>query len=62
LSQRGGVDGAHTANANPASLSLPPSPAVVGADGSFFKAAYDPEKPGEATRVAYAQFVKGGDL
>ncbi len=32
--------------------------AVVGADGSFFKANF--EKGGEAVRVAYAQFVKAG--
>jgi len=35
---------------------------VVSADGSFYKALFDPEKPGaECVRESYAKFIKGPD-
>lgn len=34
---------------------------VVSADGMFYKAAFDPEKGGECTKVSFTQFVKGGE-
>ena len=44
--------------APPPVLRVPPALSVVGADGSFFTANF--EKGGEATRVAYSQFVGAG--
>eukprot|EP00475_Leptophrys_vorax_P028616 TRINITY_DN4153_c0_g1_i2.p1 TRINITY_DN4153_c0_g1~~TRINITY_DN4153_c0_g1_i2.p1 ORF type:complete len:375 (-),score=95.94 TRINITY_DN4153_c0_g1_i2:1128-2252(-) len=34
---------------------------VVGADGSYYKAVFDPEKGGNAERESYAKFLKGAE-
>jgi len=34
---------------------------VVGADGSYYKLTYDPEKGGECHREAYTKFLKMTD-
>jgi WD40 repeat protein len=34
---------------------------VVSADGTFYKALFDPEKGGECVQESYAKFIKGGD-